>query len=421
MASKKIHAVDLFCGAGGTSTGLMLAAGMIEANVELTAINHWNVAIETHAKNHPEARHLCETLDNVDPRKLFPGGRIHLLVASPECTHHSIARGGVPCSDQSRASAFHILRWAEALYIDNILIENVPEFMTWGPLGVNGRPLKSMKGKTFMSFVKSLESLGYRCSHRIVNTANYGDPTTRMRFFLLARRGKQRIVWPDHTHSEMGGRDLFGETAPWVPAKEIIDWSIPGKSIFDRKKPLSPRTMARIEHGLKTFGGVKAEPFLVMLYGMSKSRSIEKPVPTITANSQHIALCEPFILPQQAGAKNQLYVRPVSKPMSTIATRGADALIEPFLVKYYGTGAGCQPIGKPLDTVTTRDRFGLVIPDNHTLDIRYRMFQPHELAAAHSFPKGYEFAGTKTDAVKQIGNSVPIKTSTMLCRALLAA
>lgn len=415
---KTIHAVDLFCGAGGTSTGLLNAAKSMDADVHLTAINHWDIAIETHAKNHPEARHLCETLDNVNPRKLFPGGRLNLMTASPECTHFSNARGGVPKCDQSRSSAFHILRWAEALYIDNILIENVPEFMNWGPLGVDGKPMPSKRGKTFVAFVRTLESLGYKCAYRIVNTADYGDPTCRKRFFMICRRGNKKAAWPLHTHSEQGGPDLFGETSKWVPAKNIIDWSIKGESIFNRKKPLSNKSMDRIVHGLKSFGGKNAEPFLVMLYGTSKSRSIETPVPTITANGQHIALCEPFILPQQAGRIDQLYVRPTSKPMSTITTTGADALVEPFLVKYYGTGSS-HSINKPLDTITTRDRFGLVIPDNTHLDIKYRMLQPHELAAAQSFPADYQFSGNKTEIIRQIGNAVPVRTATKLCMSLL--
>lgn len=257
----------------------------------------------------------------------------------------------------------------------------------------------------------------------------------------------------------MGGRDLFGETERWVPARDIIDWSIQGQSIFTRKKPLAKRSLDRIAHGLKKFGGRNAEPFLVMLYGTSNSRSINDPLPTITAKGQHIALCEPFLLPQQAGRKDQLYVRSVDQPLSTIATAGAEALVEPFLfpidhasaggnmarsidkplptvitqqnyclcepfiVKYYGAGDSIKDTNHPLDTVTTKDRFGLVEPEigQYGLDIRYRMLQPHELAAAQGFPKDYKFTGNKGEQVKQIGNAVPGKTAKALCRALLAA
>src|SRR5690348_12640820 len=149
MKSDEIKVADLFCGAGGTSSGLMAAARKLGKRVNLLAINHWDVAIATHSANHPEAKHLCTGIDEVDPRRAVPGGRLNLLLASPECTHHSNARGGKPMSDQRRASAWHIVRWAEALYIDTIIVENVREFRDWGPLGVNSRPIKSKRGEAF--------------------------------------------------------------------------------------------------------------------------------------------------------------------------------------------------------------------------------------------------------------------------------
>jgi DNA (cytosine-5)-methyltransferase 1 len=446
---KTILAADLFCGAGGTSTGLIQAAAATGRRVDLTAINHWDIAIETHAANHPGARHLCETLDAVNPRHLYPSGRINLLVASPECTHHSIARGGVPRCDQSRSSAWHIVRWAEALYIDNILIENVPEFQTWGPLGVNGRPLKSKRGATFQAFVTALASLGYRVDYRVLNAADYGDPTTRRRFFLIARRGNKKIRWPEPTHTQGGGRDLFGSTLPWVPARDIIDWSLPGESIFNRKRPLAEKTMARIEHGLDKFGGrdflVKffgtsrvadidspapavtaggmhlglCQPFLTVYKGRSKSLSIEKPIPTLTT-MESVSLCQPFIVHQNYTRTGPARVSSINTPLSTLTTRPGKQLVQPFIVKYYGTGMA-QGIDQPLDTVTTRDRFGLVeVFEKHpALDIRMRMLQPHELAAAQGFPAEYKFAGNKGQIVKQIGNAVPRRTARALCKELI--
>ena len=256
---KKIIAADLFCGAGGTSTGLVKACEESGVEVDLIAINHWDVAIATHSANHPEAKHLCTSIDSVDPRKVVPGGRLNLLVASPECTHHSNARGGRPMSDQSRASAWHIVRWAEALYIDNILIENVREFENWGPLGTNGRPLKSKRGETFRAFLTALESLNYSVDYRILNAADYGEATTRERLFVQARKRPKQIAWPDPTHSRDGEPTFFGKRDKWRPAKEVIDWSIASQSIFSRKKPLAPATMARIEAGLRKFGGQVAE------------------------------------------------------------------------------------------------------------------------------------------------------------------
>jgi len=423
MKEINLRIVDLFCGAGGTSTGLIQAAGAAGKKVRLTAIDHWPRAIETHAKNHPGAVHLCENLDNINPRKLFPGGRLHLLMASPECTHHSNARGGRPCSDQSRSSAWHIIRWAEVLYIDNMLIENVPEFQTWGPLGVNGKPLKSKKGETFKAFKIALQSLGYRVDHRVLNSADYGDPTCRKRFFLIARRGNKKIRWPEITHTEAGGRNLFGETKPWVPARSIIDWSIQGQSIFNREKPLAEKTVARIEYGLKKFCGAD---FITIMRGESMSREITKPIPTLTTQ-QNMYLCQPFLARFHGGKGPEKRVHDIDAPLPVVDTSNRYGLIEygliepePFIIKYFGTGQA-QAIDKPLGTITTKDRFGLVEVFRRTpgLDIRLRMLQPHELAAAQSFPDDYQFAGNKGEVVKQVGNAVPVKTARALCRELI--
>ena len=244
MRGKKIVAVDLFCGAGGESTGLRNAARALGLDLELLAVNHWDLAISTHSMNHPEARHLCESIQSIDPLEAIPSGRVNLLWASPECTHHSIARGGRPRSDQSLASAWLILKWLSELYVERVIIENVKEFADWGPLGADGKPLKSKKGESFRAFLSSLKALGYRVDYRILCAADYGDPTTRRRLFIQAVRGNRPITWPEVSHTE--SPDLFG-SSPWKPAREIIDWSIPGSSLFDRKKPLAPATMARID------------------------------------------------------------------------------------------------------------------------------------------------------------------------------
>lgn len=418
--TKTFHAIDLFCGAGGTSTGLGMAAAENDIKVQLTAVNHWNVAIQTHAKNHPGVRHLCEPIDHINPRRVFPQGRINLLVASPECTHHSNARGGVPCSDQSRATAWKVIEWASALYIDNILIENVPEFESWGPLGVNGRPMKSKRGETFQAFKIALQSLGYRVDHQILNTADYGDPTCRRRFFLIARRGNKRVRWPQPTHTEAGGKDLFGTTKPWVPARAIIDWSIPGESIFNRQRPLAEKTLARIEYGLRKFGG---EEFLIKYFGTGKGVSLDKPLPTVLTQGGKFGLVQPSFLTVMKGRST---ARSLDAPLPTLTTKQNMYLCEllmpvSFLIKYFGCGNGVRGIDRPLDTITTKDRFGLVQVFERTpgLDICLRMLQPHELAAAQSFPTGYKFAGTKSDIVKQIGNAVPVKTAKALCKELM--
>jgi len=354
-----VTAVDLFCGAGGTSTGLIQAAEEAGKKLELTAINHWPKAIQTHKANHIKARHLCEDIDHVKPRELFPEGRIQLLVASPECTHHSNARGGVPRSDQSRATAWRVVDWASAIYIDNILVENVPEFQSWGPLGVNGKPLKSMKGKTFRAFVTALESLNYRVEFRVLNAADYGDPTCRRRFFLIARKNRRRIYWPSPTHAETGYIAQSGkEIQSWVPARNIIDWTIPSQSIFDRKKPLAKKTLARIEYGLRKFGG---EEFLVNFLGTGKVTSLSQPLGTVLANGKHHALCQPFITIM----KGQSKAREVEKPLPTLTTKQHMYLCQPFLARFHG-GKDAEKrvhgIESPLPTLDTSNRYGLIEP-----------------------------------------------------------
>jgi len=593
-----IEAADLFCGAGGSSSGLVEAARDLGLNLRLLAINHWQIAIDTHSTNHPDVEHLCETLDNVNPRNVVPGGRLHLLIASPECTHHSVARGGKPINDQSRASAWHVLRWCEALRVENVLIENVKEFQSWSPLGVNGRPMKSRKGETYRAFLNALRSLGYTVEDRIINAANHGDATTRERLFIIARKGRKQIKWPEPSHAKVAQKTLLGTKDRWRPAREIIDWDIPGQSIFTRKRPLAPNTLARILAGLKKFGGLEfvipqtstgkprsveqpiptitttsrgvglCQPFLVVFRNHQDAKSLDDPLPSMTTSGANFGLCEPFIVPQHAGGRNRSVDEPlptitgngtglvqpflvryngnhngrrdgdrrvqsvddpistldtsnrlalcqpflvhsggpkgeprsiedplrtllarehqalftpfiipffgerdgqeprvhsiddplpavtghgagglvepfivpvnhgngdvrthdIDNPMPTITTVDAWGLIEPFLLKYNSTG-GPRSVDDPLDTISTKDRFALVqaFLDEHgieadgiaLLDIRFRMLQPHELAAAMSFPKTYIFTGNREQKVKQIGNAVAVRTSKALCMALL--
>lgn len=541
---RAIQAADLFCGGGGTTTGLLQACRRLNRKVALVAVNHWAQAIQTHMRNHPWARHICASLDGIDPpadgqKTLFQcvdsvepnqalkGKKLNLLIASPECTHHSNARGGRPRSDQSRATPWCILRWMEAGRPGHVIIENVPEFQNWGPLGTRGQPLKSRKGDTFNAFLNAMGSLGYTVEHRVLNCADFGDPTTRRRLFIRAQR-TGKIRWPDRSHAPRDEADELG-LKPWKPARDVIDWSINSRSIFSRKKPLAPKTMKRIAAGIEKYWGEWAQPFLVMMYGTSTARPLDEPMPTVTAQGQHLYLAEPFLIPQHGGgaprktgepvptvatagaismvepflvkyhggkryvrtrsideplptqdtsnrfalaepfmmevnhggadsrtqdinrpiptltAKNgravvepflvpQFGERPtqtprthgVGEPLPTVTSHGAGALVEPFIAKYYGTGK-TKEISEPLDTVTSRDRFALIEPGivqdesgtRYELDIRFRMLAPNELAAAMSFPDGYEFLGNKSEVVKQIGNAVPIKTAEALCLAAL--
>lgn len=392
-----------------------MAVNEMKADLELVAVNHWQVAIDTHALNHPYAKHLCTGIDSVNPRELVPGGRLDVLCASPECTHHSVARGGRPMSDQSRSSAWHILRFAEALYIDNLVIENVPEFLSWGPLGANGRPMKSKRGQLFEQFIASLRALGYNVDWRILNCADYGDPTTRRRLFVVARRGGKTVRWPEPTHipaAEILKSGLFKETRKaWRTAREIIDWTLPSKSIFERKKPLADKTLLRIQAGLKKFCGFDVDlkrcfaedvrPFLVVLRGTGSTASVEEPLNTVTANGTHYGLVEPFLthyrgdhdgrgdgahrngsvgdpLPTQDTSNRYGLVEPfpvlfrkgqggrdIDEPLATLTTKGANyGIAEPFLAQWDqqgGTG-GHRSIDEPVPTVVTKANTGVVEP-----------------------------------------------------------
>jgi DNA (cytosine-5)-methyltransferase 1 len=491
--TRTITAVDAFCGAGGTSTGLALACHDIGANVDLLAINHWDVAVQTHSANHPWARHLQSRIESVRPRDAFPGGRLDLLVASPECTHHSTARGGRPVSDQLRASAWHLIPWLEELRVDAMLIENVPEFRSWCRVGRNGRPVKKEKGAYFREWVRAIKTHGYNVDWKIVNSADYGDATSRQRLFVMARRGNRPIVWPQPLYSRRGKTP---GTKTWRAARDIIDWSLKGKSIFERERPLAPRTLARIMEGLRRFGGEELRPFLVLMEHGGGVRSVEDPVPTITtarggsmgvaepftvgvcgrnlvpksvddplptqthrstrwliesevqpftlstdrpvtnrslprsteepiatvvANNERIWLAEPFIVPNFGEREGQVpRTHSVEDPLPSPTSHGAGGLAEPFLTMYYGTST-VSSIDAPIPAIPTHDRFALVQPviNGRALDIRFRMLEPRELAAAMGFPSDYAFTGNRTDIVRQIGNAVAVQTARWLCLALL--
>lgn len=357
---RMIQACDLFCGAGGTSSGLAAACRSFGLDVDLLAINHWNVAIQSHWANHPWARHLCQNLEAVDPTKVVPSGYLDLLVASPECTYFSVARGGRPVEDQLRASAWQVLRWAERLYIKSILIENVPEFAKWGPVDQGGAPIKEREGETFRALLQALRSLDYTVDHKVLTAADYGDATTRRRLFIMARKGKDTVVWPEPSHAKAGK----GGLKPWRTAREIIDWTNPGKSIFERQKPLAKTTLARIEAGLQKFCGFPPEPFLVKLYGTSNVAPVDGPLPTVTATGQHLALCNPFLLGHRQFGQD--LVDGVDRPLRTITTKTTDVkVVQPFIVGVEHTGAHGKQVRDaeaPLPTVSAHSRMAVCNP-----------------------------------------------------------
>jgi DNA (cytosine-5)-methyltransferase 1 len=400
MVVEKEHVfVDLYCGAGGTTTGAQQAAKALGIKLKCVAVNHNTFAISTHSVNHPDTEHHCQDVQDVDPVETVPGRYVRFLWASLECTHHSNARGGKPMNDQSRSSAWDLLRWCAALDIDTVMIENVREFLDWGPLidadcpvvKLQNRPMPEWKGEFFHSFIEQMKMLGYKVEWKILNAADYGDPTSRKRLFVQCQKRKA-IVWPARTHGT--------EDCPHRTAREIIDFSQKGKSIFRRKKPLAANTMRRIMAGMEKFSseafkpwlvvlrnhmdsrsvdlplpalcasgqhfGV-AHPFLVQYFGGKDAVSIDQPVPTICANYEHYALCEPFIV-GAGGPAGSAEPQSVGQPLGTVMTENHRALCEPFIMNISHQGKGAQDSGhlyavdQPLPTVITEQEFALCDP-----------------------------------------------------------
>ena len=407
--------IDLFCGAGGESQGIHWAAEQQDTNIELFAINHWERAIETHSKNFPHDECVCRDIEDIDPHRVVPHGKVALLWASPACTHFSVARGGKPMDEQSRVTPFTVLDWLDKLTVDRLIIENVPEFQSWGPLNKDNRPIKSARGDTFNAFITMLRSLGYIVDWRVLNAADYGAPTTRRRLFIQGVRkySGKRIAWPRQTNFSPETEPLFSQGAQWIPAKDIIDWSIPCPLIDERKRPLVKKTIDRIMQGIKKYWGDGAKPFITRYNGgENRNHNIDDPMPVLDTSNRY-GLVRPIITSiGQTSAKNRS--RSIEEPLPTICTKQEHCLVEPLLMEYYGNGQ-CKPITEPCGTVTTKDRFALINPES--IRLGFRMLQPHELAAAQSFPKDYKFTGTKTEVVKQIGNAV----CPMMAKALVEA
>jgi DNA (cytosine-5)-methyltransferase 1 len=339
-----IDAVDLFAGGGGTSTGLVFASKEISKKVSLVAINHNREALATHMLNFPWAWHLLSEVQTIDPSEIIPDGHLDVLAASPSCTFFSRARGGKPIRPQDRVSPWFIGKWVAKLDIPRVLIENVPEIVNWGPLypkghEMEGRPIPERKGEYFRLWRRMFEKLGYAFDYRILNAADYGDPTTRKRFFAIARNDGLPISWPAPTHNSTGS----GGLKKWQAARNIINWSIPGESIFDRKKPLAPNTLKRIFIGMEKFSSPELKPFIInlahtMLKPENAVRDIDSPLPTVaTEKGGAFSLVQPFILPVEGVFRGNT-PKDINDPLGAITQRGYGGLVEPFLLSQTNDG-----------------------------------------------------------------------------------
>jgi DNA (cytosine-5)-methyltransferase 1 len=353
--AKKVLVADLLCGAGGSSTGCERALADMGLKMELVCVNHWGVAIETHRRNHPDARHYVQDISTVRPHIIVPEGYLDLLMASPTCTHHSVARGGKPTSDQQRSDPWHIITWFTELRVKRAIIENVWEYIGWGPVDPKtGKPIKERRGEYFNAWVDTIRRLGATSiEYKKLNAADYGDATTRSRFIMMIRFDKRPISWPRPTHyrREDGKLELFPGLKPWRPAREIIDWDLKGKSIFDRKKPLAPKTLARIYAGAVKFNW--PDPFLVILRNHMSAQSTGAPLPAIMANGKHIGLAQPILF---ANRTNNAAKNPDASPAPTFTTApgGGIILAEPVILNGRKNNTAQGVSTTPVPTLDTK-------------------------------------------------------------------
>jgi DNA (cytosine-5)-methyltransferase 1 len=378
---KKKLAADLWCGAGGTSTGFARAMRELDLPFTLAAVNHWPTAIDTHRRNHPDhaERTHCADLEVARPIAIVPEGYLDLLMASPTCTFHSRARGGKPVNDQQRMDPWHVVRWCTELRVKRLMVENVPEIMDWGPCSlVTGRPIASRKGEYFHAWINALKAIGFRVDYRILCAADYGDPTTRNRFILIGRSDGGPLRWPTPGYAKAATDDLLNVRSRWRGAVEIIDWTLPGSSIFTRKRPLKPNTIRRILAGAKRYrwpqvyqdalqalldgrepvldlpADGEAEPFTVHFRGTApdqvdrSAHAVADPLPALPAGGNHVGL----VMATGAGG----VARDVSQPLPTV-TAGGDGGARPHFVTPLVMGIGSQQraksVDEPLPTITT--------------------------------------------------------------------
>lgn len=344
--------VDNFAGGGGASTGIELATGK---PVDI-AINHDPDAILMHKTNHPRTTHYCESVWEVDPRRICEGHPVALMWLSPDCKHFSRAKGGKPVDKNVRGLAWIAVRWAATVRPRVIILENVPEFVTWGPLK-GGYPDKNRIGTTFRSFVNALKLHGYEVQWKKLRACDYGAPTIRKRFFLVARCDGKPITFPEPTHGE--------GLLPCRTAAECIDWTIPCKSIFERDKPLAENTMRRIARGLDKFTLKAREPFIIPTgYGerdgqAPRVNSINEPLSTIVSTVKQALLAPSLIQYHSETASHEVRGQALTEPTLTVDASNRYGLTAAHIIKYY-SGDNSSSCGEPLGTVTTHDRCGLV-------------------------------------------------------------
>lgn len=340
--------VDNFAGGGGASTGIELACG----RPVTIAINHDPDAIAMHQANHPFTEHFRENVWDIDPVKICAGRKVGLAWFSPDCKHFSRAKGGKPVSKNIRGLAWVAVKWAATVKPRVIMLENVPEFQTWCRIGKDGQPDFKHKGENFRSFVHALQHLGYEVKWKELKACDYGAPTIRKRFFLVARCDGQPIIFPKAEYGK--GKGL----KPYRTAAECIDWSVPCRSIFDRKKPLAENTMKRIAKGLDKFTIKAAQPYIMVNNFENTPCGMDEPVRTVTTGNRNF-LTVPSISKYFGGVTGS----EMTEPMPTVTAIDHNAVIAPSLIQYHSETSGSevrgQALNEPIMTVDGSPRYAL--------------------------------------------------------------
>ena len=393
--------VDNFAGGGGASTGIEIAIGK---NVDI-AINHDPDAIAMHKANHPNSKHYCEDVWEVNPIEACAGRPVALAWFSPDCKHFSRAKGGKPVDNKIRGLAWVAIKWALLVRPRVIMLENVPEIQTWCPLGADNKPIKERSGETFNGFIRILSTglnkehpafiecckaleidldspdadilskgLGYAIEYRELMSCDYGAPTTRTRFYMVARSDGKPIVWAKPTHAPRDSEEVkSGKLLPYHTAAECIDWSIPAQSIFGRDKPLAENTLKRIARGIKKFVIDNPEPFIVNYKFENPPEDINEPLSTITAVNSHYVVAPSIIQYHSETSEDEVRGQELDAPLMTVDASPRYALSVAHIMKNYAggyEGAG-SAADKPLDTITSKDHNSLVTA--HILTMRNNM------------------------------------------------
>lgn len=357
--------VDNFAGGGGASTGIEIATGRLVA----LAVNHDPAAILMHKTNHPYTEHFQASVWDIDPVAVCRSRPVGLAWFSPDCKHFSKAKGAALVDRKIRGLAWITLRWAAKVRPRVIILENVEEFQTWGPVR-KGKPVKKLAGTTFRKFIDQLTELGYTVEYRELIAADYGAPTSRKRFYMVARCDGKPIVWPKPTHSKTGADGL----PKWRSAAEIIDWSLPCPSVFATKteimdryglkavRPLAKNTMRRIIRGVDKFTIRSGKPFIVQQKFQNAAQNIEKPLTTVTAVGAH-ELCKPLLAPVTVTNTSNSVGGTVGAPVHTVTTAGNQMLVTPSLAECNHSGGGhIAPVTDAHKTITAKHTGGIVAP-----------------------------------------------------------